>query len=142
MDPTRRQQQLTIERQTENCIFEIKTTIIKRACKFIAAILLIVTAAFTHALAQAKTDTVKVWGNCDMCKNHIEKAAKKAGAEKASWNKKTKILVVTYDPAATTNDDIQKKIASVGYDTEKFTADEKAYKNLDECCQYDRKKTQ
>jgi len=91
------------------------------------------------SFAATKTETVKVWGNCGTCEKHIEKAAKEAGAEKAKWNKDTKVLTVTYDDTKTSNDAIQKKIASVGYDTEKYTGDDKAYTNLDECCQYDRK---
>jgi mercuric ion binding protein len=104
--------------------------------------LVLLAMAFTHAPGQIRTDTIKVSGNCNTCKQHIEKAAKKAGAEKANWNKDTKVLVVSYSTEKSTNDEIQKKVASAGYDTEKYTADEKAYKNLDECCQYDRKKAQ
>jgi mercuric ion binding protein len=90
--------------------------------------------------AQTKTETIKVSGNCGTCQKHIEKAAKEAGADKAVWNKKTKILSVTYDGSKTSNDAIQKKIASVGYDTENYIGDAKAYNGLDECCQYDGKK--
>ena len=42
--------------------------------------------------AQSKTDTVKVWGNCDECKGKIEKAAKKAGAATANWSDETYLL--------------------------------------------------
>jgi mercuric ion binding protein len=102
---------------------------------------LLMAVALPQGFAQSLTDTVKVWGNCGMCRQHIEKAAKKAGADKANWNMDTKILVVSYNAQKTSNDEIQKKIAAAGYDTEKYMADEKAYKKLDECCQYDRKKT-
>ena len=91
-------------------------------------------------MASAKTETIKVWGNCNMCKARIEKAAKVNGVSKASWDTKTKMLSLTYDPSKTNSDDIQKKIAAVGHDTEKFKADNKAYAKLDDCCQYDRKK--
>ncbi len=90
--------------------------------------------------AQTKTETIKVSGNCGMCQKHIEKAAKEAGADKAKWDKKAKILTVTYDASRSSNDAIQKKVASVGYDTEKYPGDMNAYKALDECCQYDGKK--
>lgn len=92
------------------------------------------------AFAQTKTDTIKVSGNCSSCEKHIETAAHKAGAKKANWDKDTKILVVTYDAGKTSNDAIQKSIADAGYDTEKYAGDEKAYKQLDECCQYDNKR--
>lgn len=90
--------------------------------------------------AQSKTETIKVSGNCGTCEKHIETAAKKAGASKAKWDKKTKVLTVSFDESTTSDDAIQKAIAAAGYDTEKYAGDEKAYKNLDECCQYDGKK--
>ncbi|MFL9483101.1 heavy-metal-associated domain-containing protein [Chitinophagaceae bacterium LWZ2-11] len=87
----------------------------------------------------AKTETIKVSGNCSSCKKHIETAANIPGVTKADWNKDSKMLTLTYDPAKTSSDAVQKKIAGAGYDTEKYRADDKAYKNLDDCCQYDRK---
>ena len=50
----------------------------------------------TVSLAQAKTETFKVSGNCGMCKSKIEKAAKEAGAKTAIWNVDTKMLTVFY----------------------------------------------
>ncbi|MBA3828315.1 MAG: ATPase [Taibaiella sp.] len=106
--------------------------------KFLAALIVLFTANDTiHA--QTRAETIKVSGNCGSCKKHIEKAAKQAGATIAEWNQDTKVLKVSYDEKKTSNDNIQKKIASVGYDTEKYTGDDKAYNALDECCQYDRK---
>jgi periplasmic mercuric ion binding protein len=92
------------------------------------------------SMSSNKTETIKVWGNCDMCKARIEKAAKVTGVSKAEWNKETKVLTLVYDPSKVKSDDIQKKIADVGHDTEKFKADDKAYNALDDCCQYERKK--
>lgn len=86
-----------------------------------------------------KTETIKVWGNCEMCKAKIEKAAKIEGVTKASWGQETKVLTLVFNPAKVKTDDVQKKIAAVGYDTEKFKADDNAYKALPACCQYDRK---
>ena len=96
--------------------------------------------SMTSSFAQTKTETIKVSGNCGSCEKHIETAAKQAGASKATWNKDTKLLTVSYDGSKTSNDAIQKKVASVGYDTEKYAGDAKAYKELDECCQYSGKK--
>jgi len=97
---------------------------------------------FTSAsvFAQTKTDSFKVYGNCGMCKNRIEKAIKLEGVTAAVWNADTKEMVVTYDSSKISNDDIQKKIAAVGHDTEKYSADDKTYKKLPGCCLYDRKK--
>src|SRR5689334_349028 len=82
------------------------------------------------AKAQTKTDTIKVYGECGMCKNRIQKTLKMEGIAMADWNTETKLLVVTYDPAKINNDDIQKKIAAVGHDTEKYTAIDSVYQKL------------
>lgn len=89
--------------------------------------------------AQAKTDTVKVWGNCDECKSKIEKAATSAGATSANWSDETLLLVVNYDASKTSVMNIEKAIAAVGYDTQSVKASDAAYKKLPKCCQYDRK---
>jgi len=88
--------------------------------------------------AQAKTDTVKVWGNCEECKDKIEKAAKKAGAMDANWSDETYMLVVNYNTDKTSTMDIEKSIAAVGYDTQDIKATDAAYKKLPKCCQYKR----
>ncbi len=106
----------------------------------LAALAFLLFAGVNTSFAQSKTETIKVSGNCGMCEKHIETAAKKAGAKQAKWDKKTKVLTVTFDEGKTSNDAIQKNVAAAGYDTEKYTGDEKAYKALDECCQYDDKK--
>jgi periplasmic mercuric ion binding protein len=87
----------------------------------------------------AKTETIKVWGNCGMCKTTIEKAAKKAGAKTADWNEESKELKVSYAANKTSSAKIQQAIAKSGYDTQDFTAVKSAYDNLHGCCKYDRK---
>jgi hypothetical protein len=86
--------------------------------------------------ANPKTETIKVQGACGMCKTRIEKTAKIEGVSKAEWDKTTKILTLVYDPAKVNSDDVQKKIAAVGHDTEKYTADQKVYDSLPGCCKY------
>jgi periplasmic mercuric ion binding protein len=120
-----------------------------KTIKFIAtAMIAVTTSAFIFAgaydqskMASTKTETIKVSGKCDMCKSRIEKAAKMDGVSKAEWNKDTKILTLAYDPSKVTSDAVQKSIAAVGYDTEKFKATDAAYKSLPSCCQYDRNGT-
>lgn len=111
--------------------------------KFIAAsimsIVLTVSAVSAQTKVAPKTESVKIWGNCGMCKTTIETAAKEAGATTAVWNKTTKMLKVTYLASATSNTKIQEKIASVGYDTKDLTAPDAVYNELPECCQYERK---
>ena len=87
-----------------------------------------------------ETSTFKVFGNCGMCKSRIETALKVNGISAANWDVKTKMLSVTYNPHVISLDDIHKKIAAVGHDTEKIKAEDKTYTNLMGCCQYERKK--
>ncbi len=89
---------------------------------------------------QKKTETIKVWGNCELCKARIEKAVKEEGVESASWDQKTKLLTVTFEPSKTTIDALEKKIALAGHDTEKYRADDKVYNALPSCCHYERAK--
>jgi periplasmic mercuric ion binding protein len=110
--------------------------------KSISRIALTIFSVFTVMAAFAqkpKTETFKVSGNCGMCKENIETAvAKQPGVTKAVWSKATKMMTVTYQPKKITMDKIQKKIAAAGYDTPKYKGDDKAYSELDGCCQYDR----
>lgn len=79
-----------------------------------------------------------VRGNCGMCKNTIEKAAKGVdGVKSANWDVDKKKIHVSFDKTKTNLLAIHKAIAASGYDTEKVKGDEEAYKNLPGCCQYD-----
>jgi mercuric ion binding protein len=92
------------------------------------------------SFAQGRYETIRVSGNCGMCARIITNAAKEAGATEAKWDRKAKVLKVRYEQGKTSNDAIQKKIAAKGYDTEKYAGDEKAYKELHECCRYNNKR--
>jgi copper chaperone CopZ len=89
---------------------------------------------------QPKTETLKVWGKCGMCKDRIENTVKEAGATSAAWDSKTMILTVSIDPSKTSTDALAKKLASVGHDTEKYKAPDDVYAKLPGCCHYDRVK--
>lgn len=83
--------------------------------------------------------TIKVSGNCEMCKTTIEKAAKSIdGVKMARWNPETKTLKLKYIKESTDIDEIQQAIAAVGYDTGKYKATEEVYNSLHHCCQYER----
>jgi hypothetical protein len=92
----------------------------------------------TICLAQTKTETLKVSGECGTCKKKIEKAAKTAGASYADWNVNSKVLTVKYASASTDKAKIEQAIADAGYDTPDVRATDEAYHKLDECCQYER----
>lgn len=106
-------------------------------------VFMISTAAQTNSQQKSvpsKTETLKVLGNCGMCKSRIEKAAKDEGVTAAEWSSKTKLLTVTYDPSKTNLESLGKKMAVVGHDTEKYKAEDKVYNGLPACCKYERAK--
>ncbi|MES2133148.1 MAG: DUF3347 domain-containing protein [Bacteroidota bacterium] len=99
---------------------------------------------YTSGIAQIKnikTETVKIAGNCDMCKTTIENAGNKKKMSKVDWNKDSKMATLTFDSKTTSADEVLKRIALAGYDNEKYLAPEDAYAKLPECCKYERRKT-
>lgn len=90
---------------------------------------------------EQKTDSLKVYGNCGMCKKRIEGALNDMkGVQSANWNVDTKMLTVTYDESKINLDDIHQKVADVGHDTDKTQAKNSVYNGLMGCCQYERPK--
>ncbi len=85
-----------------------------------------------------KTDSFRVWGNCEQCKSRIENTLAHMGAYTYNWDIQTKILTVSFDSLRLNRSSIQKKLAAVGHDTEGFQADIRVYNKLPECCKYDR----
>ncbi|MFH1000813.1 MAG: efflux RND transporter periplasmic adaptor subunit [Bacteroidota bacterium] len=82
---------------------------------------------------------IKVAGNCEMCKERIEKAAKSVkGVVMADWSAEKKKLHLSFDSNQTSSEKVQSVIAKVGHDTEKFKADDKVYSKLPQCCLYER----
>lgn len=114
----------------------IKTTVLTAIC----CMFLNISGAFAQSSGN-KTETFKVYGNCDMCKETMEAALKKKeGVIKKSWDTKTKMITVTYDPSKITLLQIKQKIADVGYDTDAVKAKDNVYSGLHKCCQYERAK--
>ena len=90
-------------------------------------------------LAQSKTEKFKVFGNCSMCEQRIEKAALRVeGVNAVDWNKETKMIEVSFDQKKTSLDKIHMAIVKAGYDTDKHKAKTTDYNELPGCCQYDR----
>jgi len=109
-----------------------------KTLKIFSAIIICCCLASASIAQKVKTETFKVAGECGMCKNKIEKAAKQAGATKALWNTQTKVLKVTYNVTAASVSTIQQAIANSGYDTPDFKATDEAYNTLHACCKYER----
>lgn len=110
--------------------------------KSLNLIIVMMVFGITSVFAQnAKTEKFKVYGNCGMCENRIEKAAKSVeGVTAADWDKETKMIEVLFDESKTDVHKIQMAIAEVGHDTEISKADDKVYNALPGCCHYDRPK--
>lgn len=89
-------------------------------------------------IKNATTETVKIYGNCGMCKTTIEKTGTIKKTVKVDWNQNTHMATLTYDSKKTNQDEILKRIALAGYDSDKFLAPDDVYNNLHGCCQYER----
>lgn len=89
-------------------------------------------------IKNSKTETVKIYGNCGMCETKIEKAGTIKKVATVDWNQETQMATLTYDSTKTNQDEILKRIALAGYDSDKFLAPDDVYNNLHGCCQYDR----
>ena len=96
-----------------------------------------VTSAFGQ-IKNATTETVKIYGNCGMCEKTIENAGNSKKVASVEWNKETKMATLIFDTTKTSKDEILKKIALAGYDSDSFLAPDEVYNNLHGCCQYDR----
>jgi copper chaperone CopZ len=73
-----------------------------------------------------------------MCKTKIEKAGNIKNIANVEWNADTKMATLTYDESKTNHEEILKRIALAGYDSDIFLAPADVYSKLPGCCQYDR----
>lgn len=89
-------------------------------------------------IKNAKIATVKIYGNCEMCESTIEKAGNTKNTTIVDWNKDTKLALITFDSTKTNQDEILKRIALAGYDSDQFLAPDDVYAKLKDCCQYER----
>lgn len=87
---------------------------------------------------QERTITFEVAGNCAICKQRIEKAAKINGVSQAIWNTRDGLATVVFNPDITSDRNIKQAIADAGHDTDEVRAEQEVYETLHECCLYDR----
>ncbi len=100
---------------------------------------LLLSVSFANAqIKNSTTESVKINGNCSMCKKTIETAANQKKVAQLNWDENTKIATVTYDAKKTNINEILKRVALAGYDSEKATAPDDVYNQLHGCCQYER----
>lgn len=84
------------------------------------------------------TEKFKVYGNCGMCKTRIEKALMVTGVKYAYWDSKEEMATVKFNPKVVTLDELHKKAAAVGHDTDLVKAEDEVYEKLHSCCLYKR----
>lgn len=106
--------------------------------KAMIALVLLVATSIQAQINNAKTETVTIYGNCGMCEAKIEKAGNIKKVAQVDWDQETQMATLTYDATKTNPDEILKRIALVGYDSDKFLAPDDVYSKLHGCCQYDR----
>ncbi len=104
----------------------------------ITSVFVLIATVVNAQMKNEKTESVKVYGNCGMCKTTIEKAANIKDVASVVWDKNTKMAALSYDSTRTNKDEILKRIAAVGYDSDTFTAPDNVYAELPACCQYER----
>ncbi len=102
------------------------------------AIIVLLSYTANAQIKNAITEQVKVYGNCGMCEAKIEKAGNIKKIANVDWNHETQMAALTYDTKKTNQDEILKRIALAGYDSDKFLAPDDVYSTLHGCCQYDR----
>lgn len=106
---------------------------------------LILLVAFVGITAQAQEKKksknakhdVEVYGNCDMCKKRIEKAAYSvAGVKSAVWHQDHQDMHLIIDENKCTVEDVKAAVAKSGHDTKDVKAKDEEYAKLHSCCQY------
>lgn len=82
----------------------------------------------------------EVNGNCEHCQKRIQKAAYSvSGVKSAIWKVETHQLSLIINEEKTNVLAVKNAIANSGHDTDVVKAKEETYKNLPNCCLYDRK---
>lgn len=103
--------------------------------KKIISLIAIMLISFTGLKAQIKDAQIKTSGQCEHCKEMLEKNLRfEKGVKKVSFDVKSHIVSVKYEEAKTTIRNIQIAITKLGYDADSLLADPKAYEKLNACC--------
>jgi copper chaperone CopZ len=90
---------------------------------------------FNNANAQIIESKIKTSGQCEHCKETLEKNLRfEKGVKKVTFDVNTHVVDVKYDSEKTTLKNIQIAISKLGYDADSIPADTKAYEKLNACC--------
>jgi len=110
-----------------------------RTISFLHALpILLLSTSCAGQMKNMHTETVRIDGDCDMCKARIDKVGSVKGEAEVDWDTDAKRARVTFDSTRTDLDAILQRIAHAGYDSERFLAPKEAYDKLPGCCQYER----
>lgn len=90
----------------------------------------------SFAQKKVQEDTIKVAGNCTMCKKRIETSLDRSGVKYANWDVDKKELFVAYRPDKITLEELHKLVAQSGHDTDQVQASDSVYAKLPFCCLY------
>lgn len=106
--------------------------------KLFYTLTIILLSCFSTNLFAQKTATasIKVYGNCGMCKMRIQTALDFPGIKTSEWSAETKTLEVVYNPKKIDEQKIHELVAGVGHDTDKVKAKDEVYAKLPFCCLY------
>lgn len=92
---------------------------------------------FLAGCSTKATSSAEFWvrGNCDMCKDTIEKALNELeGVAEATYNVDANMATISYDSTKVTEMDLHKACANAGYETKLLEANLEAYGELSKCC--------
>lgn len=104
----------------------------------LAAVICVSLSGCATQIKNARTENVKVSGNCGMCETMIEEVGNIKKIASVDWDQTTKMAKIIYDTTKTSQDEILKRISLAGYDNEKYLAPDAAYAELHGCCKYER----
>ena len=90
-----------------------------------------------YAQDEAKAGEAKFWvrGNCGSCEKRIEKTLEKIdGVKDAEWDFDSGEVTVSFDPAKTNQEALEKAVAAVGHATKNHEAVKATHDKLPKCC--------
>lgn len=111
--------------------------------KILAFALVAVLGVSAQAQNKNSKHDLHVKGNCEQCKERIEKAAYSVkGVKMATWDENTHNLNIILNETKNNVAAVEDAVVAVGHDTNDKKATEKAYKSLPDCCLFEREEVE
>lgn len=103
--------------------------------KKLISLLALILLSIAGVKAQIIESKIMTSGQCEHCKETIEKNIRfEKGVKKVIFDESTHIVTVKFDESKTTLKSIQIAISKLGYDADSIPAEPKAYEKLNTCC--------